>query len=179
MWIEVGWSRRPQMTLSSILISPIRPVATKSIGRGLFGDEHLRVERLLVARRQPHLISPSLGCAVPSWMGRDAENDALAVDLIGRVTSWPALSENDCAVRRGWRGARAYHRQQRRSERHGPQADADCPCHVRRLQGLAAPAYTRAPILASLDRHSTAAADINNVMLTIFYQAVGSARLTQ
>ena len=36
MWIEVGWSRRPQMTLSSILISPIRPVATKSIGTAVF-----------------------------------------------------------------------------------------------------------------------------------------------
>ena len=36
MWTEVGWSRRPQMTLSSILISPIRPVATKSIGTAVF-----------------------------------------------------------------------------------------------------------------------------------------------
>jgi hypothetical protein len=36
MCIVVGWSRRPQITLSSILISPIRPVATKSIGTAVF-----------------------------------------------------------------------------------------------------------------------------------------------
>jgi hypothetical protein len=34
-------------------------------------------------------------------------------------------------------------------------------------------------MLASVDRRPAAVADINNAMLTIFYQAIGSARLTQ